>query len=1326
MHTIPGQRGIYCTRAVRLAGSPGYILACVNVALDVTYNETTESLGGNMSMAYNQTMYDLALDAEFNTNITALGGYMSDAYITQIIDAGLQLQFESSIEELGGIDSAAYRLKLGEIYAGSDTCGPCDPAYLQDPLVFLHQFVSDGCPDPDTSEELCPHYSAEVNGQTSEECVELLTGVYEGANLVKTTIVPIAEATASDADAFVSIVESTLVASAEASNATVDVQWLTALNLTAPVGSEEYTQAVVKRALANNFDCFQHSPWDKITPAAFNTTAKYTTAVRHVGVQLFADAHVSSLAKALAVSAEAAEMFHMRLYWASVARDTNTTGGCGVPSANFTDKAGFYAQYVAEACPVVDTDQGTCSLDCTACRWNNTAGITPYAARESFRNKTNEELREIVLDNECFMWDNGLALPEVPKNLVLGRDGSQDGRIEAFEFVMYTETKESLPGEMAQRPFDPHVITEETATKILDKWYDVYATEIPGTFDTNDGNLMDVGPLGNGKGLGYRVNTFDSKSLDRIIENASSGAALLISVGLLGVFLYAFVTTRFSLLALGGVSLVVLGTVGGLGLSMWMGIKMNTTSINVLPFLMLGLGVDDMFLILRTLIRESSEAQLKDKHVVNSASRARWSEEMVGMVMVECGPIVALTTITNFAAFMIGTLTPLPVVQDFAVMAAVTVLVMFFVTVIAFPALCVISIRYTPTLDAARGCYTCMSSVFFCCTKQRQFRLVYTRDIVNEGMVHKSSEDSFVKAKLVPFLTHKISRIVIVVVFAVLAIVSAIGIQKIELGLSLKELAEPGTQEHGFIAVRDKYFGFYGSSMVTWDQNNFYDVNIQKAFMMAFNETLNIKYNSRQGESWVEEFLLWCSPSCEVGTLTPECGNTQIPACELNPLLQDQYMPDGYFDAGVEEFNRCTNRWYKVNLVTSQPSFFPLTNEGEGTSPEIAHPIQRSQVSYFSQELWVTGDYVSLIDQVRALYDKVADETGLRLYPSGPVFLFWEQYRNLWKYLLFNLGVALVCTNIIGTVSIFISMASVAPAGALSTWKGFCIILLKAFQGASVMTLVIGSIMAGVLAFMGYAGIDMSAIPALTIIACMGISIDLTALVTIVFCSGKGTHQQRIEHALTCVFVPTLDSMASTIVGCFALAFSVIKLFVMYFFAMYCAVAVYGALNGLVLLPTLLALIGPSAVSEELPDKPGTKEEDEKEEDAVARAMLATAGTGSPPQAGGEAKIKETKEGTPSKHSAKQLMKCAMKDFKNECVIGVGAFGMVRLVKHTKTGLPYALKMGAKKEMRLETKVGGLASVSSLPFPTFWGVGGSCVFLFLPQKRTNIRQTQRL
>jgi len=228
----------------------------------------------------------------------------------------------------------------------------------------------------------------------------------------------------------------------------------------------------------------------------------------------------------------------------------------------------------------------------------------------------------------------------------------------------------------------------------------------------------------------------------------------------------------------------------------------------------------------------------------------------------------------------------------------------------------------------------------------------------------------------------------------------------------------------------------------------------------------------------------------------------------------------------------------------------------------------------YSEKLWTTMDFVHLIDDMRAVLGDIESEYGLRLFPQGTVFEYWEQYRNLWNFLIQNLLIALSCTFVIGTIAIFIAMANSGGNGTKLSY------LLKSMQGSFVMTIAIASTMTWVLGFMGYMEISMSAIPALTVIACMGICIDLTALVTLFFCAGRGTHDERIANALKCVFIPTLDSMMSTIVGCFALAFSVIELFVLYFFAMYVCVAMAGALNGLVLLPTLLYFIGPYASHE--------------------------------------------------------------------------------------------------------------------------------------------------
>jgi len=315
--------------------------------------------------------------------------------------------------------------------------------------------------------------------------------------------------------------------------------------------------------------------------------------------------------------------------------------------------------------------------------------------------------------------------------------------------------------------------------------------------------------------------------------------------------------------------------------------------------------------------------------------------------------------------------------------------------------------------------------------------------------------------------------------------------------------------------------------------------------------------------------LKWCSSSsnplfevdgktnpCQKDSpIVEECGSYF--GCEVNNVT-------GFFDSGAIAFERCLNEWYTFTTVTSSPAFYPLDTESNPTRDLIQYPIEFVRFPLYSQKMWTTDDFVKMIDETR----DVIDSSSLNLFPLGVAFTFWEQYRNLESLLLQNLGVAVLCTFIIGTLSIYIATNS-KEASVFSK-------ILKSAHGSIIMCFAMMSTMISLLGFMGLAGIWLSAIPALTVIAAMGICVDLTALMTLFFCSSSGSHDDRIQKALVAVFVPTVDSMLSTIFGCVALAGSEISLYVKFFFWMYFAVAVLGCLNGLLLLPVLLAWAGPS------------------------------------------------------------------------------------------------------------------------------------------------------
>ncbi len=102
-------------------------------------------------------------------------------------------------------------------------------------------------------------------------------------------------------------------------------------------------------------------------------------------------------------------------------------------------------------------------------------------------------------------------------------------------------------------------------------------------------------------------------------------------------------------LAFSGVLLVTFASVCGLGCSTVFGIEFNAATTQIVPFLTLGLGVDDMFLLLhnyRDIIKVVSHDEL-------------------GFLLKETGLSVLLTSINNVLAFVAGGLLPVPALKSF-------------------------------------------------------------------------------------------------------------------------------------------------------------------------------------------------------------------------------------------------------------------------------------------------------------------------------------------------------------------------------------------------------------------------------------------------------------------------------------------------------------------------------------------------------------------------------------------------------------------------------------------------------------------------------------
>ena len=153
----------------------------------------------------------------------------------------------------------------------------------------------------------------------------------------------------------------------------------------------------------------------------------------------------------------------------------------------------------------------------------------------------------------------------------------------------------------------------------------------------------------------FDIHYSSERSLDDAIAESSGSDITLVSITftlmitfasvMLGKFLNPL--TGHSLLANAGVFAVALGIVAGFGLAMWCRVPF-VSIVGVLPFLVLGIGIDDMFIMVDELDRQPPEL-----------SRTK----MIKRVMKNSGATVTMTTMTDLMAFAVSTSTSFPAIK---------------------------------------------------------------------------------------------------------------------------------------------------------------------------------------------------------------------------------------------------------------------------------------------------------------------------------------------------------------------------------------------------------------------------------------------------------------------------------------------------------------------------------------------------------------------------------------------------------------------------------------------------------------------------------------
>ena len=153
----------------------------------------------------------------------------------------------------------------------------------------------------------------------------------------------------------------------------------------------------------------------------------------------------------------------------------------------------------------------------------------------------------------------------------------------------------------------------------------------------------------------FEVYYSSERSLDDAIAESSGSDVTLVSITFTLMITFACVMlgkfrnplTGHSLLANAGVFAVALGILAGFGLAMWCRVPF-VSIVGVLPFLVLGIGIDDMFILVDELDRQPRDMPKTD---------------IIKAVMAHSGATVTMTTMTDLVAFAVSTSTTSPVIR---------------------------------------------------------------------------------------------------------------------------------------------------------------------------------------------------------------------------------------------------------------------------------------------------------------------------------------------------------------------------------------------------------------------------------------------------------------------------------------------------------------------------------------------------------------------------------------------------------------------------------------------------------------------------------------